>query len=394
MTTVQMLNLILVIIIFLIFILSMIAILIILKMRRKKEEATIQTNNINVQPKNTTTLITRDGKNIDSIYKFMEFDSITNNMIVRKNRTQYVMVIECKGINYDLLSSEEKDAVENGFTEFLNMLRFPIQLYIQTRKLDFKNLLNEYNKRTDELADQIKRINAQIQLAKNKGDQNLINKLEFDKRRKQNIIEYGESIEDYTARINESANMLQQRMFLVFSYYTSEIGDTSKYSKEEIDDIVFSELYTRAQTLIRALSSAEVVGKALSSEELTELLYIAYNRDESETYSLRDALNIEYDRLYSTAKDVLEERKKRIQSQVADEASKLASKSILKADEIIRKEQAKEAQQVKEQAVEMINEYKGSMSDKLYNETVSQIRNTNNDEILSETKKRNIKKEI
>ena len=39
-----------------------------------------------------------------SIKKFMEFDDIVDNMIVRKNRQQYVMVVKCKGIDYDLLS--------------------------------------------------------------------------------------------------------------------------------------------------------------------------------------------------------------------------------------------------------------------------------------------------
>ena len=66
--------------------------------------------------------------------------------------------------------------------------------------------------------------------------------------------------------------------------------------------LAFSELYTRAQTLIRALASAEVTGKVLSSEELMELLYVAYNREQSEIYTLRNALNSEYDKLYSTAR--------------------------------------------------------------------------------------------
>ena len=48
----------------------------------------------------------------------MEFDSVQDNMIIRKGRKQYVMVIECKGINYDLLSEDEKNAVEAGFVEF------------------------------------------------------------------------------------------------------------------------------------------------------------------------------------------------------------------------------------------------------------------------------------
>ena len=41
-----------------------------------------------------------------SIYNFMDFDEIKDNMIIRKNRSQYIMVVKCKGVNYDLMSEE------------------------------------------------------------------------------------------------------------------------------------------------------------------------------------------------------------------------------------------------------------------------------------------------
>ena len=55
--------------------------------------------------------------------KILDFDEVRDDMIIRKNRQQYIMVIQCKGINYDLLSEEEKEAVERGFVEFLNTIR-------------------------------------------------------------------------------------------------------------------------------------------------------------------------------------------------------------------------------------------------------------------------------
>ena len=55
---------------------------------------------------------------IESMSKFLAFDDIVDSMIVRKNRTQYVMVLQCKGINFDLLGEEEKMAVESGFIQF------------------------------------------------------------------------------------------------------------------------------------------------------------------------------------------------------------------------------------------------------------------------------------
>lgn len=387
MNTIQMLNLILIVILVLILILGLIAVLLIYKMRKKKEP---QNNNIVVKPEEQrTNLITRDGKSIDSIYKFMEFDDVLDNMIVRKNRKQYAMVIECKGINYDLLSEDEKNAVESGFIEFLNTLRYSIQLYVQTRTLNFTDLINDYNRRIGDIDSQIAKINMQIEQAKRNRNQQLVSRLEFERRRKLNILEYGESITDYTERLASSKNILQQKTYIIISYYSTEFGDTSTYSNDEIDDIAFSELYTRAQTLIRALASAEVAGRVLNSEEIMELLYIAYNREQSEIYTLRNALNSEYDRLYSTAKDVLEEKKKRIEREIEEDAERLASNSIIKADIAIREKKERE-RKVKEKASKMVDEYKSEMSKVLYNETKAQIENADIEKETAEKPKRRV----
>ena len=391
MDTVQMLNLILIVILILILILGFIAALLVYKMRKKREPQASNEINIKSQSQNSerANLITRDGKSIDSIYKFMEFDEVLDNMIVRKGRKQYVMVIECKGINYDLLSEDEKNAVEAGFIEFLNTLRFSIQLYVQTRKLNFDNLISNYHSRIHDVENQIERLNVQIENANKNQNQELARKLEQERNRKQNIFEYGESITDYTEKLSESKNILQQKTYIIISYFTAEFGDTSTYSKDEIDDIAFSELYTRAQTLIRALSSAEVIGRVLNSEELMELLYVAYNRDQSERFTLRNALNSEYDKLYSTAKDVLEEKKARIERQIEENAVRLATKSIVDADKE-RAEKRRKEQQIKEKALDVLENYKEDMSKPLYEAAKQKVKNANVEEELQEKPKRRV----
>ena len=393
MPTVQILNIILAIIVFVIFALALIAVAIIYKIRQDKvkKEKQLDINADKTQTDNGKQLITRTGKSIDSIYKFMEFDEIVDNMIIRKNGQQYVMVIGCKGINYDLLSEVEKESVEAGFIELLNTLRFPIQLYVQTRTLNLEDLLKEYDKRIEETRSQIRKIDAQIELARDRGNIDEVNKLVFERKRKYNILEYGESIEDYTAKVSESKNILQQKTFIVISYYKSEYGDTSKLSKDEIYDIAFSELYTRAQSIISALTSSEISGKVLSSEQLAELLYIAYNRDEAEKYSLRDALNAEYDRLYSTAVDVMNEKKRRIEQQVENNAVNLASKMIIKADRITRE---RRAEMVKKRASEMVDEVKSELSIPLYQETKQQLENATIEEALQENEETQKKRVI
>ena len=174
-------------------------------------------------------------------------------------------------------------------------------------------------------------------------------------------------------------------MYLIISYFPSEYGDISKYSKEEINDIAFSELYTRSQAVKRSLLSAEVNGNILSSEQLVELLYVAYNKDESETYTLSNALEADYTRLYSTAVDVMEEKKRKIEEKVNEDAQKLVAKSIIKADLISREERAKK---VKEEAQKIADEYKNQISEPLYNETKRQIANATVNEALNEEEKR------
>ena len=376
---IEMLNLIMMGIIAIIGILALLVVFIVIRMRLKEKQRIEENSSKIIGEKSNnqikkTNLITRDGKEIDSIYKFMEFDSITDNMIIRKNREQFIMVIECKGINYDLLSNDEKSAVELGFISFLNTIRTPIQLYVQTRKLDMRNLLSSYSKRTDAMLEEVRKIDAQIQLARQNGNEELTKRLLFDRKRKMNIVEYSESIEEYTNKINDSQYMLQQKTYIIVSYYVNEIGDTKKYSDLELNDLVFSELFTRTQTIVNALTSSEITGKVLNSEELAELLYVAYNRESSDTYTLKNALDAQYDRLYSTAKDVLETRKQELRKQIETEAMKLATNSITKADEQLREERKQKAIEIKKKAESIMADYKEDLSKELYDKTIKQIR--------------------
>ena len=332
-----------------------------------KSESTSMGNSSNSKGAQTKT------QGIESMSKFLEFEEIVDSMIVRKNRQQYVMVIQCKGVNYDLLGSEEKIAVENGFIQFLNTLRFPIQLYVQTRSLNLKDSIDKYTEKIDQIKEQIAKLDVQIKKEKANERPDLVRRMEFDRRRKMNILEYGMDITNYVGRMSQNRNVLQQNTYLIVTYYTAEFGgEIANYSKEEVNNIAFSELYTRAQTAIRALASSGVTGRVITSEELAELLYIAYNRDDSELISIKRSIDANYDSLYNTAKDVLEKQKEMIESKIDEEALGLAAKSITRADRIrrIREEHKKE---IKERALQYVEDYKNEMTEDLYTETKRQI---------------------
>lgn len=311
---------------------------------------------------------------IESMSKFLAFDEVVDNMIVRKKGEQYVMVIQCKGVNYDLLGEEEKLAVESGFVQFLNMLRFPVQLYVQTRRLNLNENVNQYAQKIQELNEEIQKLDMQIKKEKANGRMDLVRRLEFDRKRKMNILEYGLDVTNYVARLSQNRNVLQQNTYVVLSYYKVEFGgEIQNYSREEIDNIAFSELYTRAQTLIRGLSSAGVTGRVLNSEELAELLYIAYNRDDSELINIKKCVEAQYDSLYNTAKDVLDKQKELIEMSIDEEAVNLTARSIKRADKI-RKLRKEHQEEIKRRALDYVEAYKYEMTDELYDETRKQIK--------------------
>lgn len=315
--------------------------------------------------------------------KILDFDEIKDDMIIRKNRQQYIMVIQCKGINYDLLSEEEKESVENGFVEFLNTIRFPIQLYVQTRSLNLRKTIDGYKEKVNVIAEEIKELQKRKKKLEQSNNQQELDRVNFEIRRKENVLEYGQDISNYIGRMNLNQNVLQQKTYVVVSYYRNELGNVSNYSKDEIINMVFTELYTRAQTLIRSLAGAQVSGRILDSEELSELLYIAYNRDEEQIYQLDRALDAQYDSLYSTAKDVLQKRKERIDAKLEDMSVDLASDSLIEADNIL-KDKEKLNHELRERTLEIIEEYKNQLSPDLYTETKKIIEQKTSDEAKEE----------
>ena len=317
----------------------------------------------------------------ESIFDFMEFDEIVDNMIVRKNGTQYVMILQCNGVNYDLMSEQEKISVEEGFVQFLNTLRFPIQLYVQSRTLNLRDIIEDYKARVDNLTIEIEKIDAKIAQAKVSGNKALKEKLEFEKRRKINILEYGISITDYVEKLSSNKNVLQQRTYVVVSYYSAEIGGgLDRYSKEEIYNMCFSELYTRCQNIASALATSQISSSILDSEELAELLYIAYNRDEAEFLQLAKALDAQYDSLYSSGKDILVKKQEKLDQEINIAAIDMATDSILKAD---RQKQIEELElsiskeeKIKQKANELLDTYENQLDPRVYQLAKKEIENS------------------
>ena len=116
--------------------------------KREKENAGRQSKSVPQQDK-------------QSIFNFMEFDTVKDNMIIQRKGKRYLMVIECQGINYDLMSNVEKTGVEEGFVQFLNTLRYQIQIYVQTRSVNLENSLQVYRQRVKDVENKLRKMQMQ-----------------------------------------------------------------------------------------------------------------------------------------------------------------------------------------------------------------------------------------
>ena len=339
------------------------------KMEAEKEE--------NSSVPGTTTKVAKE-YTAKSIYKFMQFDKIEDNMIVQDNGQKYLMVIECEGVNYDLMSQVEKTAVESGFVQFLNTLRYPIQLYTQTRTVNIGDSIQNYKSRLEitkkELDSKQQEYNRMLK------SENYNEKQAESVRREliriKNLYAYGQDVVDNIQKTSQNKNVLRKHYYIVVPYYAAEIG-TDLLDEEEKKSMIFSELYTRSQSLIQALFSCEMKCKILNSNELVELLYIAYNRDESESYSVERAIQAGYNELYSTAPDVLDKRMRAIDEQIETNAIQLAKDTVdevrLEKERKIKKKEQDFEILIKQMAETLLKENQKYVGKEITDEAIKKI---------------------
>ena len=258
----------------------------------------------------------------EDVFKFMEFDRILDSMIVQNNGSRYTMAIKCKGINYDLMSEVEQISVEEGFITFLNTLRYPIQLYVQAQNVDLKSVIQEYKNNISGVKSDFERLDAEYNkvLESFESTTQEIEKVENERNKVLNVYEYASDIINYVERMSTNKSLLQRNFYVLVSYSTSEIAGADKFTKDELLNICYTELLTRAQAIISGLSSCSVEGRVLDSNEVADLLYMAYNRDDKGLLSVKEAIDSGFYRLYSTSEEAFFKRTELLNQQIEQEA--------------------------------------------------------------------------
>lgn len=392
----QLLTMFLAISIIILFVLVVVFIMLTLKKKNQEKESKKE-NNIELKQelKAPSSIVQTKMYTTENVKKFMDFDEIKDNMIVQKDGKRLVMVVQCQGVNYDLMSSIEKVGVEQGFIQFLNTLTRPIQLHIQSRKVNLEDSVANYKKRLKDIEISFNKIRIQYEQAQknpNISDAKF-KEIRLEYVRQKNLFEYTKDIISNTEKMSLNKNILTKNYYIAISYYPDNSEDLFK--KDEILDMAFSELYTNAQSILRTLAVCGVTGKVLDSTELADLLYVAYNRDSSEIYGVDKAIKAGYDALYTTAPDVINKKIDALDKIINERALDLANETIDKVS--LRNRRQKELEQkeknmqelIKEMAKSMIAENKDYISEEIAEESIKEIDNT---ETTKETKKKRVKK--
>lgn len=198
--------------------------------------------------------------------------------IVIMNDGSFRSVVMVKSINYDLMSQQEQEAVEQSYQGFLNSLYFPVQIFIRSQRIDLQPYVEKLEK--------IRSTHNNMLLAMLMDD-----------------------YIQYMAQLSQQTNIMDKRFYVVIPYYPHvEIQKAITQSKnfftglagmlnskeqqitinEESLTKAKTELKNRVQSVLGGLLQAGIQGLPLDTQELIELYYGVYNPDTATRQELKN----------------------------------------------------------------------------------------------------------
>jgi hypothetical protein len=196
----------------------------------------------------------------------LQLSEVRENMVIMRDGS-FRAVVACKSINFDLMSSREREGVEYSYQNFLNSLYFPIQVFIRSQRVDIGPYI-------DRLA---------------------------GLRRNQDNMLLGVLMDDYINFIDvlsQEANIMDKSFFIVVPFYPSgdltDLRDQAKgffgklFAKQstgpvKIDEASYNkakeEIGNRVNSVMSGLFQLGVKSVQLNTKELGELYYNIYNPD-------------------------------------------------------------------------------------------------------------------
>jgi len=210
------------------------------------------------------------GKISQSTQLFLDISEIKNDTVILKDGSLRA-VLMISSINFALKSEEEQEALVSSYVTFLNYLDFPIQIVIQSRKLD----IDGYLKRIDD------------------AEKTLTNDL-----LKRQIVNYRSYIQDMV----ELRNIMTKYFFIVVPFSSIEqktIGFWGRLGavftptkviqlKQSQFEKISQELEQRIGHVVMNISSLGLTTVRLDTQGLIELYYNVYNPTVAHSQKLVD----------------------------------------------------------------------------------------------------------
>ncbi len=203
--------------------------------------------------------------------RYLDIAEIKEDTVIMKDGTLRAVLL-VSSINFSLKSIDEQNAIVQAYMQFLNGIDFPIQIVIQSRKMNIDNYLQQVRTHDQE---------TQNELLKRQ-------------------------IKDYIAFIKQLVQLgdiMQKRFFVVvplnpatserkgFFQRMSEIltpGGAIRVSEERFKKEKF-DLGLRVSQIQQGLSSMSLSAVQLDTQSLIELFYTVYNPELYDTQRLVDA---------------------------------------------------------------------------------------------------------
>ncbi|MDD5342599.1 MAG: TraC family protein [Patescibacteria group bacterium] len=205
--------------------------------------------------------------------KHVPIAEIRDNTVVLKDGTVRAVIL-VSSINFALKSEDEQNAIIQAYVEFLNSFEFPVQILIQSRKLD----IDEYLERLDKTE---------------KEQTNELLKMQTREYRK------------FIAELIEMADIMSKRFYVVVPFdpqyqkkakkfldRVKELFAPSKVIqlKRSQFEKYRTELSKRVDFLVSGLGAMGLKAVALDTQSLIELYYNTYN---PETYDQQQLVPVE-----------------------------------------------------------------------------------------------------
>lgn len=198
--------------------------------------------------------------------------------IVIMNDGSFRSVVMVKSINFDLMSPQEREAVEFSYQGFLNSLYFPVQIFIRSNKVDIRPYIERLDKIRSEHENMLLALLMEDYLAyidALAAQTNIMDKKFYV------VIPYFPVV-DMQKAITQSKNFFSGLAGLFNSKESHVVINEADLNKAK------DELRNRVQAVLAGLAQSGVQGLPLDTQELIELYYDTYNPDTATRQQLKN----------------------------------------------------------------------------------------------------------